>query len=1323
MKTRLAKVLVLLTLVAALVAMMALPASAVAVTGVSGVEVTVDSNGSISESNGTVTVTAKGSWTSAKTATITVTNTSGSTANISFDYSGTQVGGCSLGGVSSNKCSGSKTVLLTAGGTTTFTITSRTWNSNTTVTMTLSNFKVEEVAAESNVTVTYGTLGSVKIDGTTVASGSVNAVSSATGASFVAVPSSGSKFVAWINLTTNDVISTSATYQLVPTEAMSIRAVFTNASSAPMFFADGSAKLFESLDAATAYASGASNKTITLASDGTLPAGNYIIPAGVTMQIPYNAANTLTTTAPTLSKDTYVKPTAYRTLTMATGANVTVNGAISLSGVQSGVFGANGSTHGPTSFLKMNSGSKITVESGANLYAWGFITGSGAVEIKSGGTVYEPFQVADFRGGDGTTQVVSGKSNRVFPFNQYYVQNIEVPLTIHSGAVETGYFAMSITLVGLQGAPVPFIGTDNTMFVIEDGYIVKDYLEGTGRLDVKIYGDISVSNISITMQTGIGQSTTINSSDYSLPIANHMNVTVEEGTILLNQDLVLLPGSKLYIKEGTSCVLGEGNSIYVYDYDEWIHYNDAGTALGYCGAANNIYMQVKYVPGGDGIKGRTDDALVEVNGTIEAASGHVYCTSGGANIYSTGNGVVKLTPGDETVIHNTIQTQTSGLLGTQQNIEFVDIAIQAGVLQDADGTDVNATEEGTYTYYASTGKWCVPGHRYEAVVTAPTCTEEGYTTNVCIACGDSYLVENSNTTATGHTEVIDAAVEATCTTTGLTEGSHCSVCGTVIVEQQNVATVPHTEVIDAAVDVTCTTDGLTEGKHCSVCNEVLTPQTVIAAQGHTEDVIPGEAATCTDPGLTEGKHCTACGEVLVAQEEIPALGHSYASVVTAPTCTEDGYTTYTCSACNDTYRGNEVEALGHTEVTDAAKAATCTETGLTEGKHCSVCGEVIIAQEEIAALGHTEVIDAAKAATCTETGLTEGKHCSVCGEVIIAQEEIAALGHTEVIDAAVAADCTNTGLTEGKHCSVCGEVTVAQEEVAALGHSYGDWVVTAPTYTAAGSQTKTCSACGDVVTEEIEKLANPVTGWNITLKDNIGVNFAMKLKDTDDVVVTVNGETVDFTEENGKFSINVAAAQMMDEIAISVNGLPLANTYSVRKYADTILADPDQSACHDLVKYMLVYGGAAQTYFGYNTTILASNNIEVGAVAPIGDGEVEISDSLSAISFYGATLVHETKTAVRFYFTGSIEGLTFTANGSEVNEIAKGDMYYVEIAGINPQDLGNDVTVVVSDGTNELTVAYSPLDYIVRMYNKGGASAVLVQALYGYYQAAVAYTA
>ena len=87
-------------------------------------------------------------------------------------------------------------------------------------------------------------------------------------------------------------------------------------------------------------------------------------------------------------------------------------------------------------------------------------------------------------------------------------------------------------------------------------------------------------------------------------------------------------------------------------------------------------------------------------------------------------------------------------------------------------------------------------------------------------------------------------------------------------------------------------------------------------------------------------------------------------------------------------------AIPHTEVVDKAVEPTCTETGLTEGKHCSVCSAVLVEQEVVKAKGHTEVIDKAVEPTCTKTGLTEGKHCSVCSAVLVEQEVVPALGFT-----------------------------------------------------------------------------------------------------------------------------------------------------------------------------------------------------------------------------------------------------------------------------------------------------------------------------------------
>ena len=131
---------------------------------------------------------------------------------------------------------------------------------------------------------------------------------------------------------------------------------------------------------------------------------------------------------------------------------------------------------------------------------------------------------------------------------------------------------------------------------------------------------------------------------------------------------------------------------------------------------------------------------------------------------------------------------------------------------------------------------------------------------------------------------------------------------------------------------------------------------------------------------------------------------------------------------------NSVIPCNHKEtVTDAAVAATCTEAGLTEGKHCAKCGEVIVAQETVAALGHTEIIDEAVAATCTEDGLTAGVHCSVCNATVVAQEVVPAshtYGEWEII---TEGDCFTPG-EQKRVCSVCSEEEV--EKTVALGHSF-----------------------------------------------------------------------------------------------------------------------------------------------------------------------------------------------------------------------------------------------------------------------------------------------
>ena len=259
-----------------------------------------------------------------------------------------------------------------------------------------------------------------------------------------------------------------------------------------------------------------------------------------------------------------------------------------------------------------------------------------------------------------------------------------------------------------------------------------------------------------------------------------------------------------------------------------------------------------------------------------------------------------------------------------------------------------------------------------------------------------------------------------------------------------------------------------------------------------------------------------------------------------------------------------------------------------------------------------------------------------------------------------------------------------------------------------------------------------VTGWNVVLGDRIGVNLSAKLRYTDTVKCYIGENEIDSTTtfSNGihKISAYVAAAQMADPITVKINGEALTKTYCVRSYADYILNGDYSDNIKSLVKAMLNYGAASQTYFAHNTDTLANDGIAVALPAiPTESNGVEVEGGIDGVRFYGASLVHKEKLAVRYYFTAkNVEGITFCTAEKSYTAIEKDGKYYVEIGGINPQDMDENITLTVSDGTNTLFVAYAPVDYIVRMYHKADVAQTtkaLVQALYGYYLAAEIYTA
>ncbi len=271
----------------------------------------------------------------------------------------------------------------------------------------------------------------------------------------------------------------------------------------------------------------------------------------------------------------------------------------------------------------------------------------------------------------------------------------------------------------------------------------------------------------------------------------------------------------------------------------------------------------------------------------------------------------------------------------------------------------------------------------------------------------------------------------------------------------------HTIVTTEGKPATCTEDGFTESKKCSVCGLILQDQETIPALGHLETSIPSVYPTCTEAGLTEGKICSRCNEVLVVQEEIQSLGHDYIDTVTAPLCTERGYTTHTCSRCSDSYVDSYVDALGHDLVAHEGKEATCTEAGWKPYETCKRCDystyEVIPVAEHKPEEPTTEnEIEP----TCTAAGsYDEVVYCEVCGEELSRESKtIKAPGHSwsDWVET-LAPTCTEKG-KETRTCSRCN--TKNSRETVALGHDYVE-TIKAPLCTEQGYTTHTCSRCSD----------------------------------------------------------------------------------------------------------------------------------------------------------------------------------------------------------------------------------------------------------------------
>lgn len=619
--------------------------------------------------------------------TLTITNKKSTTATLSFDYAIEQNSGTiQVDGTAVTK-NGKFSKELAQNASIKVYIKSGSTSAATKITLT-NVVLVRDV----NATATFvpAENGTYTVDGKRITEKYSNTQSSMTAYQVVATPNKGYQFLGWYNLTTGKCIATAVSTVLNIESDCTITAKF--ASRAAALFETGGQR-FADLNEAVAYAQANGQSKITLATNGSI-SGTYTIPAGITLLIPFDEAGTLYTTTPAYTT-TAETPKAYKTLTMAAGSSITVNGgAISVGGKH---FTSSGreccKPTGAYGLIKMQEGSRIMLNNGANLYAWGYITGDGSITANSGANVYEYYQVTDWRGGSQTGNMANNKQ-KVFPFTQYYVQNIEAALTLNAGANEYTYFSVTASFVGTKSATIPFVGSNGLFKLRADGQFTKRYIPAQDRMVFTISGNASLNSIALSVA-----SVTVNSQDYVLPINNNVDIVITSGTTTIEKDAALLPGVTVLIAKDAELKVASAASLYVYDDAEWspnyVWGSDSFGPSGIC--------PVSYSPSGKGSRGIAD-AKVDVNGVL-TVEGAVYTTATGANITSskgTGKYAQVGAPGTSNITYQF----------NQNSKKYIGVDITAAKLKNADGKyteTANASAGQTIPYCTCPtcdgGKW------------------------------------------------------------------------------------------------------------------------------------------------------------------------------------------------------------------------------------------------------------------------------------------------------------------------------------------------------------------------------------------------------------------------------------------------------------------------------------------------------------------------------------------------------------------------------------------------------------------------------------------
>lgn len=705
---------------------------------------------------GSATSTVAGCSPTHHNSTLTITNKGTTRARLSFGYAieknnGTiQVDGAAV------SSGASFTKELAANESVKVYIKSGSTDAATKITMT--DVKLE-ASATANVTFQPAENGSYTVNGQAITTEETYTKSSLIAYKVVATPDKGYQFLGWYDATNKIYLKGGASSSIFVSSGDSkVTAKFGKIGTK---FQVGTTTLkWDNLNDAIISTRNNSSGYVKQLESCTI-SGEYTIPSGVTLLIPFDETEALYTTTPAYTTTAEAQK-AYKTLTMAPDSSITVDGgAISVGGKH---FTSSGreccKPTGAYGLIKMQKGSSIMLNNGANLYAWGYITGDGSITANSGANVYEYYQVTDWRGGSQTSNMANNEQ-KVFPFTQYYVQNIEAALTLNAGANEYTYISVTAKFVGTKSVTIPFVGSNGLFKLGANGQFTKRYIPAQDRMVFTISGEASLNSIVMSL-AGIA---TFDSKDYVLPINNNVDIVITDGTTTIEKDAALLPGVTVLIAKDAELKVASTASLYVYDDAEWSpDYVWGSKSFGSSGIC-----PVSYSPSGKGSRGIAD-AKVDVNGVLTVA-GAVYTTATGANITSsekTGKYAQVGTPG----------TSNKTYQFNQESNKYIGVDITPAKLKNAaDGSytlTAGSKAGDTFTYCKGQecggGKW-VPNLKVAEIGTTKYDTLQEAVTKFLQGSSNTYIkmlhstTESINSTSNLYLDLNGCTVTGTITVT------------------------------------------------------------------------------------------------------------------------------------------------------------------------------------------------------------------------------------------------------------------------------------------------------------------------------------------------------------------------------------------------------------------------------------------------------------------------------------------------------------------------------------------------------------------------------